>query len=349
MYHNGEWGTVCDDEWDLNDAEVVCTELGYGPAIAARYYAFSGQASGEIWLDEVNCVGTEVTIANCSHGGWGNHDCIHAEDAGVRCAGSSGMLFNCLSYIQFSVFFVCFTAVVVIRLVNDDTEGYEGRVEVYYNGTWGIVCDDGWDFNDAEVLCRELGYGSAINAKSEEFYGQGSGIIWLSGLNCTGTESSIVNCSHSGWGMNDCNHSSNAGVRCAAPNGNVLLQFMYLHLSMYNYFISVVKVRLVNGPTEYQGRVEVYYNGEWGTVCSLQWDLNDAAVVCRQLGHGPAVEVTYYGSANGRIWLHYVDCDGTESNIGNCSHGGWGRNVCDHEEDVGVRCADSNGMQFYIP
>ena len=96
VYHDGEWGTVCEDEWDLSDAEVVCTELGYGSAIAARYHAFSGQGSGQIWLDDLYCDGTEVTIANCSHGGWGNHDCIHAEDAGVRCTGTNGMLFNCL-------------------------------------------------------------------------------------------------------------------------------------------------------------------------------------------------------------------------------------------------------------
>ena len=92
VYYNGEWGTVCNHGWDLNDAEVVCTELGYGPAIAAKHHAFSGQGSGQIWLDEVNCDGTEVTIANCSHGGWGNHGCKHFEDAGVRCAGSNGML-----------------------------------------------------------------------------------------------------------------------------------------------------------------------------------------------------------------------------------------------------------------
>ena len=94
VYFNGQWGTVCDDGWDLNDAEVVCTELGYGPVTAVRHNTYSGQGSGQIWLDEVNCVGTEVTIANCSHGGWGNHDCEHYEDVGIRCAGSDGMCFT---------------------------------------------------------------------------------------------------------------------------------------------------------------------------------------------------------------------------------------------------------------
>ena len=123
---------------------------------------------------------------------------------------------------------------------------------------------------------------------------------------------------------------------------------MYILLPMYNCFISVVKIRLVNGSTEYEGRVEVYYNGEWGTVCGFGWGLNNAAVVCSQLGFGPAVEFAYYGSGNSRIWFNYVYCNGTESNIGNCSHGRWGYNDCGHEKDVGVKCADSNSMQFYL-
>ena len=95
-------------------------------------------------------------------------------------------------------------------------------MEVYYNGTWGTICEDGWDLNDAEVVCRELGFDQAID-DATAFYRRDSGIIWLDDLNCTGTESSIVNCSHSGWGTNDCNHSSDATVTCAAPNGNILL------------------------------------------------------------------------------------------------------------------------------
>ena len=79
------WGTVCDDGWDLNDAQVVCSELGLSAATAAPHNAFYGQGSGQIWLNNLNCIGTEETIAHCSHSEWASYDCSHEEDASVNC------------------------------------------------------------------------------------------------------------------------------------------------------------------------------------------------------------------------------------------------------------------------
>ena len=69
----------------MNDAQVVCRQLGLGKAVAAKHRAFYGRGSGQIWLDDVICIGTEGTIGNCSHRGWGIEDCDHWEDASVKC------------------------------------------------------------------------------------------------------------------------------------------------------------------------------------------------------------------------------------------------------------------------
>ena len=87
VYLNGEWGTINDNGWDLNDAQVVCIELGYGSAIAARHNAFYGQGSSRAWLNGVYCIGTEWSIGNCSHGGWEPvSDNGHSNDAGLLCS-----------------------------------------------------------------------------------------------------------------------------------------------------------------------------------------------------------------------------------------------------------------------
>ena len=86
VVYNGEWGTVCDDGWDLDAAQVVCRQLGFGPAVAARSSAFYGEGKGQIWLYNSYCVGTELNIEDCSHNGWTTGFCDHGEDAGVQCS-----------------------------------------------------------------------------------------------------------------------------------------------------------------------------------------------------------------------------------------------------------------------
>ena len=90
----------------------------------------------------------------------------------------------------------------------------EGRVEVYQNSTWGTVCDDGWDFFDANVVCQQLNYSGAVSALGGAYFGAGSGPIHFDEVACTGTETRLADCSHSGIGIHNCGHGEDAGVRC---------------------------------------------------------------------------------------------------------------------------------------
>uniref|UniRef100_A0A8C3BUD4 Neurotrypsin n=1 Tax=Cairina moschata TaxID=8855 RepID=A0A8C3BUD4_CAIMO len=362
VYHDGKWGTICDDQWDDRDAEVVCRQLGLSGNPKALSWAHFGQGSGPILLDEVECSGNELSLDQCKKSDWGQQNCDHIEDAGVSCDPFTGTylqlcaiqmqpylpttiytfwflpLVGCrgFSEVGFSLFFSLteLWSVVLpplaegtVRLAGGRSSS-EGRVEVYYNGDWGTVCDDGWTDLGAQVVCRQLGFSGPATLASEGDYAAGQGLILLDDVACVGTELSLLDCPHSNWGQHDCSHAEDMGVRCSPETTRV-------------FSLAGPPVRLVDGESTKEGRVEVFVNGQWGSVCDDGWTDRDAAVVCRQLGFSGTAKaraMAYFGEGQGPIHLNNVECSGVEHTLGQCGRPDTGIHGCWHSEDAGVIC-----------
>ncbi|KAM9603776.1 scavenger receptor cysteine-rich domain-containing protein DMBT1-like [Morphnus guianensis] len=192
ILQRGTWGRVLDDQWDVQEASVVCRQLGCGEAEKAYNPPKPHRGSGPVGLRGVRCAGHEANLTLCNKSLPESAPVAGTvEDVGVVCWGSRR-----------------------VRLVNGSGR-CAGRVEVYYQGSWGTICDDGWDLSDATVICHQLGCGGAVQAVGSAWFGKGSGQIWLDGVNCSGAEDSLWDCPAGSWGQHDCGHKEDAGVVCS--------------------------------------------------------------------------------------------------------------------------------------
>nr|XP_031543173.1 scavenger receptor cysteine-rich domain-containing group B protein [Vicugna pacos] len=217
VLHGGSWGSVCDDDWDVVDANVVCRQLGCGLALPVPRPLAFGQGRGPILLDNVECRGQETALSECGSRGWGVHNCFHYEDVAVLC--------DEFLPTQPPTRKVLTSKAPPPTLQNGKGEGSvrlvggagpcQGRVEILHGGLWGTVCDDDWGLPDATVVCRQLGCGAALAATTNAFFGYGTGHILLDNVHCEGGELRLAACLSLGWGVHNCGHHEDAGALCA--------------------------------------------------------------------------------------------------------------------------------------
>ncbi|XP_032783777.2 uncharacterized protein LOC116921556 isoform X1 [Daphnia magna] len=250
-----------------------------------------------------------------------------------------------------------------LRLVGSNKTN-EGRVEVKVFGQWGAICDDHFSPNDANVICRQLGFPlGASQALSHSTFGPGHPIL-MDDVMCRGNESSLADCPFAGWGVHNCAPEETAGVRCILTetmctenqfkcedtDACIAIDFLCDTVDDCGDHSdenrtrcdSELLVRLADGPDQFSGRVEIRRSGIWGTVCDDDFGPEEATVICRMLGfHGPAQpsKSGSFGPGKGPIWLDEVGCGGTENTLMECSRLPWAKHNCRHSEDAGVRCS----------
>ncbi|XP_077717964.1 T-cell differentiation antigen CD6 isoform X4 [Canis aureus] len=186
MLEHRQWGSVCDDSWDLEDSHVVCRQLNCGWAVQALPGLHFAPGRGPIHRDQVNCSGAEAYLWDCP-GLPGDGYCGHKEDAGVVCSEHQSW-----------------------RLTGG-ADSCEGQVEVHFRGVWSTVCNSEWYSQEAQVLCRALGCGTVARIPN----GLPHSLPGRMYYSCRGEEPTLSHCSWRFNNSNLCSQSNAARVLCS--------------------------------------------------------------------------------------------------------------------------------------
>ncbi|NWS42408.1 LOX3B oxidase, partial [Probosciger aterrimus] len=351
LFYNDEWGTICDDDFTLANAHVLCRHLGFVAATGWAHSAKYGKGVGRIWLDNVNCAGGEKSIGDCKHRGWGNSDCSHEEDAGVICKDERIPGFKDSNVIE-------------VRKLRDRAPQSQqarlcsvcGRASCSRQEELGPCPTDCaqvpgslwvgvwmWGRPGAAPLrAVRAGPASGLPSLRRLFTERQQLNYRLHSVSCAGTEVHLSMCAfefYRGNASAACGGGSPAVVSCAP--GPQFATGSANKKKQRQQQQGQPRIRLKGGAKVGEGRVEVLKGSEWGTICDDRWNLLSASVVCRELGFGSAKEAltgARMGQGTGPIHMNEVQCLGTEKSLWSCPFKNITQEDCKHTEDVAVHC-----------
>ncbi|XP_030832041.1 deleted in malignant brain tumors 1 protein-like [Strongylocentrotus purpuratus] len=313
MFTGERWGSVCDVAWDIEDAHVVCRQVGFKRATYAKKGAFFGRNSDRVVSTGYNCRGTELTHHDCplSHGTLLS-DCTHDNDSSVICEQDS--------YAEYSV-----------ELTGNATY-QSSRVSVFHDGQWKSVCSDNWDWRAAQVTCRQAGYvGTSHTVDENAFIDYHPMVFTAHDIVCDGSEYHLYYCSLN-WDSRTCVSNMVASVSCATS---------------YEDILQDGDIRLSNGSSSKDGQVEMFDESYWTPICGDDWGWEEATVSCRQLGYlGAITSYTTIEIHDGTefIWSG-LDCHGNEYRLQECYVPNTGWELTSHCQRIGgAECALSQAL-----
>ena len=293
IFHAGQWGTVCDDYWDVDDANAVCRQMGFTSGVPLSRASF-GEGSGPIWLDDVSCFANNTgNLSMCSNPGWGVNNCAHSEDAAVVCASLTlSALTSSLSGTP--------TWTMPAPIPNP---GYGGAPCPL--GQHRVECGSGT--SSATSRCHEIATCSPDSTQNE--------------LRCC---ADVLPSPSTGWVYNHCQTPSSLWVSSLSSWSN--LNFTQALQTCANAGGRLCTAAEINNMCAQGSGAgfddDLVWTSDGGTTvgfCASGFSAPAAAVVCQQLGFTGG-DPNYNLSSSG-IGLTSLQCVGTEQDVSQCSAG----------------------------
>ncbi|KAK3746952.1 hypothetical protein RRG08_030362 [Elysia crispata] len=312
-----EFGAICMHNFGPNEINVACRQLGYEHGKLHCCMPF-GYTFLDIIFKDVKCHGNESALQECQIDIAARHSYSYCDDS------QNYVGLTCFNETKQQVFNISIKGT---SEMNSNT----GVLQMTYQGVSGTICSDNWDDNDAAVACKQLGYsGGSAYSHFLSRYSSGMGPFWTSNVDCQGTESTLSDCQHDGFGeVSSCKSRHYAGVLC--------------------YEGSSLEYRISGSQSDHYGLVEVFFNDQWGTLCDIYWDRRDASVMCRTMGYlsGDVFDTQDLPKKSADVPAYELKprCTGKETHINQCPHEGFtsgtSSSCSGHLRDAGVFCYTS--------